>query len=143
MEEPPITVGPKQYSPVVCLGCNKQVDGSFRCECGWPMCSKECCFSFIHKATKECDILAKCRLKPKINEGLSAAANPIYECVTPMRCTFIKKHCPDNWEVMMRMEQHTEQRKYEPFYQVNQVSFYWGSLSESPFKAHWSDQILH
>ena len=66
--------------------------------------------------------MAKCKLKPKINEGLSAGANPIYECLTPCRCCLIKKHCPDNWEVMMRMEQHTEQRKCEPFYPVNQVS---------------------
>ena len=35
----------------------------------------------------------------------------------------LKKHCPDNWEVMMRMEQHTETRKCEPFYPVNQVSW--------------------
>ena len=35
------------------LGCHKPVDGSFRCECGWPMCSKECCLSFIHKGIYE------------------------------------------------------------------------------------------
>ena len=116
--------GSKQFTPVVCLGCHKHVDGSFKCRCGWPMCSKECCYAPIHKATNECDILAKCRLKPKLNEGLTPSENPIYECITPMRCALIKKHCPDNWEVMMRMEQHTEQRKCEPFYPVNQVSKY-------------------
>ena len=40
MEEPPITVGPRQFTGVVCLGCHKQIDGNFRCDCGWPICSK-------------------------------------------------------------------------------------------------------
>ena len=39
-----------------------------------------------------------------------------------MRCVLIKALCPDNWEVMVRMEQHTEKRKYEPFYPVNQTN---------------------
>ena len=85
---------------------------------------KECCGAPLHTSTGECDILAKCKLKPKLNEGLNPSENPIYECVTAMRCALIKKHCPDNWEVMIKMEQHTEQRKFEPFYPVNQVSMY-------------------
>ena len=85
------------------------------------MCSKECTYAAIHKTTEECEILSKCKLKPKIDEGLSKGANPIYECLTPLRCALIKKHCPDNFNVMMRMEQHTQERKCEPFYPVNQV----------------------
>lgn len=79
--------------------------------------------------------MGKCRLKPKIGEGLSAGANPIYECVTPMRCSFIKEHCPDNWEVMIRMEQHAEQRKYDPIYPVNQVlnDYFQGTIQDQKY----------
>ena len=40
-EEQPVTAGPKQFTPPVCLGCFDPVDGSFVCpRCGWPMCSQ-------------------------------------------------------------------------------------------------------
>ena len=33
--------------------------------------------------------------------------NPIYECLSPFRCLLIKNICPNNWNVMQKMEQHT------------------------------------
>ena len=36
--------------------------------------------------------------------------NPIYECVTPLRCLLIKHINPNNWNVMQKMEKHTEVR---------------------------------
>jgi hypothetical protein len=50
---------------------------------------------------------------------------PIYECLTPLRCVLAKNFSRQNFEIMMKMEQHTEQRKKEPFYQsMTPVSFH-------------------
>jgi hypothetical protein len=43
LTEEPLVVGPKMYSPPICLGCHRKVDGSYFCaKCGFPLCSKEC-----------------------------------------------------------------------------------------------------
>ena len=43
LTEEPLVVGPKVYSPPICLGCHRKVDGTYFCsKCGFPMCSAEC-----------------------------------------------------------------------------------------------------
>ena len=50
MEEPPITIGPKQYTAPVCLGCYVPVDAKNRCDrCQWPLCSPACGQMTIHR----------------------------------------------------------------------------------------------
>ena len=34
--------------------------------------------------------------------------NPIYECMSPLRCLLIKHVNPNNWNVLQKMEKHTE-----------------------------------
>lgn len=65
IEEPPVTVGPKQFTPVVCLGCSIPIEIVRVCSgCGWPMCSEECAKnSALHQL--ECKHLANCKFKPK------------------------------------------------------------------------------
>jgi hypothetical protein len=68
IEEQPVTAGPKQFTPAVCLGCFDPVDGSYVCSgCGWPMCGSEC-----EKRSKlhgvECAVLAKCKFKPQMRD---------------------------------------------------------------------------
>lgn len=119
IEEQPVTVGPKQFTNPVCLGCHKEVGFSFRCpECEWPLCGPECQARSIHQI--ECSTLAKSKFKPNENHSSpKSGENPIYECITPLRCVLIKSLVSDNWNVMSAMEQHTERRQQEPFYQVN------------------------
>ena len=41
MQELPCSLGPGHYTPPVCLGCYRTVDGSVTCaRCGWPICSE-------------------------------------------------------------------------------------------------------
>ena len=125
IEESPVTAGPKQFTCPVCLGCYRPVTGEHKCEdCQWPICGVEECKvkNTFHKVSGECLTLSKCVLKPKMQEGKLSEENPIYECLTPMRCLLIRDQVPDNWSVMMAMEQHTAQREKEPFYDVNQTN---------------------
>lgn len=65
------------------------------------------------------------KFKPKIPKEQAFdvdAANPIYECITPLRCVLIKDLAKDNFDVMKSMEQHTEIRQREEFYKVNQTN---------------------
>ena len=43
---------------------------------------------------------------------LALMENPIYECLAPFRCLLIKRLCPNNWDVMQKMEQHTQVCKF-------------------------------
>ena len=50
MRELPCSLGPGHFTPPVCLGCYRRVDGKVRCKkCGWPVCSRSCKYvwSFI------------------------------------------------------------------------------------------------
>ena len=104
IEESPVTVGPKQFTCPVCLGCYRPVtipppaatvtataaptddcaentpppqprqgEHEGKCpDCQWPVCGDQDCmdsFNRMHKDTKECELLAKCVLKPKFKEN--------------------------------------------------------------------------
>ena len=49
-------------------------------------------------------------------------ANPIYEMLTPLRCVLAKQFAPENWKVVAAMEQHSDLRRKEPLYEVNQTN---------------------
>ncbi|CAB4065103.1 SMYD [Lepeophtheirus salmonis] len=95
-EESPITVGPKQF----CQPCEKA-----------PIHSK-----------KECALLADCHLKPIIDLNKPEKDLPIYQFLTALRCLLVKEFRPDNWSILESMESHTELRKNEESYRVNQVN---------------------
>ncbi len=71
MQESPVTAGPKQFTPPVCLGCyspdvivtasSESEEASFRVcsRCEWPICSEECEQAPIHKL--ECSYLKVCQ----------------------------------------------------------------------------------
>ncbi|XP_040568467.1 SET domain-containing protein SmydA-8 [Lepeophtheirus salmonis] len=122
-EESPITVGPKQFCQPVCLGCYKNVNGTSICSgCNWPMCGNiECEKAPIH-SKKECALLADCHLKPIIDLNKPEKDLPIYQFLTALRCLLVKEFRPDNWSILESMESHTELRKNEESYRVNQVN---------------------
>ena len=72
--------------------------------------------------------------------------NPIYECVTPLRCLLIKRVCPNNWNVMQKMEKHTEVRthffKYFILFFRNVYSFNFDNLLQKMFLGAQNGPIL-
>lgn len=119
LEEMPVTAGPKQYTPPVCLGCHKLVPlTGYRCKgCDWPMCGEECSRKMIHQP--ECAVFAGSKLKPtalKRKNGMEMEPDmeiehPIYECVTPLRVCLSLNLKPDNWKVVQKMETHRDERQ--------------------------------
>ncbi len=137
--ERPITVGPKQFTPPVCMGCYSPCFGdddedshnkssssssssSFRsCSgCGWPACSERCEEAPVHRL--ECGYLEGCRFKPTPDPAHPDLELPIYECLSPLRCVLAKRFAPENWRVLTLMEQHAERRREEPLYRVNRTN---------------------
>ncbi len=58
IEEQPVTVGPKQFTVPVCLGCYRDLfeeDSVWCSKCGWPLCSSDCQEAPIHKVEKVID----------------------------------------------------------------------------------------
>ena len=81
---------------------------------------RPCQDSALHLQTGECALLARCKYKPVLSDAdgdSNPRQLPIYESLTPLRCVLAKKFSRQNFEIMMKMEQHTEVRKMEPFYQ--------------------------
>lgn len=109
LEESPLVMGPKQNSRPLCLGCYKDVDCSFVCpRCGWPMCGPECCSKPQHAA--ECQITPT-GAREKIKVESSKEVQPMYDSVMVLRCLHLKETQPAQWQQLMKLQSHSDQRK--------------------------------
>ena len=88
IEEYPVTAGPRQFTPAVCLGCNVEVDGAKFCaSCCWPMCGKDECESGpLHQL--ECPVLSGCKIKPKFDPATAKQASLNFT----FGCAFLAGH---------------------------------------------------
>ncbi|XP_076056980.1 SET domain-containing protein SmydA-8-like [Oratosquilla oratoria] len=120
LKDTPLLLGPKQVTVPVCLGCFTPVDGSYTCtDCGWPMCSAECQSITLH--TPECQMSTSYRgTKVQVTKFLQV--NQMYECISPLRCLWLKDKAPDKWKMLMAMESHLEERKNTEVYLFNQTN---------------------
>ncbi|KAG8225021.1 hypothetical protein J437_LFUL006032, partial [Ladona fulva] len=124
VRECPVTVGPKHYSPPVCLGCLTPIislkELRLCSKCGWPTCSEECEQSEIH-AENECPIFASARIRFLWNptcvgeedkaESALIPDNPMLQCITPLRLLLAKERDVRRWEKeVVPMEAHMEKR---------------------------------
>lgn len=115
LKENPLIIGPKPVSVPLCLGCNKQIDASYKCsQCGWPLCGPSCESSVTHK--QECAVMQSKEFRPKI--GQSGKKEALYSFITPLRCLFLKDSDPEKWEALMNLESHVEERKNTPLYKA-------------------------
>lgn len=117
MREAPLVAGPKQITAVVCLGCHRGMTSEYRCgECGWPVCDETCGASVWHRP--ECELLS--RSKGKVTFGDRSSPNPFYQCVTPLRCLWLRERDETRWGVIARMESHAEERRGTRLFQMRQ-----------------------
>jgi len=119
LTDSPLLLGPKQVTMPVCLGCFSPVDGSYSCsQCGWPMCSSDCEMMSLHKP--ECQ-LSQSRSSPvQVKKFLQM--NEMYECITPLRCLWLRDNEPQKWKDLMQMESHYEERKNTDIFEINQTN---------------------
>ncbi|XP_037786222.1 SET domain-containing protein SmydA-8-like [Penaeus monodon] len=115
----PLVVGPRQVTVPVCLGCFTPVDGSYSCtSCGWPLCGPECQMVVLHNP--ECQLSRNRPVKVQVQKFMEV--NQMYECITPLRCLWLKEKAPDKWATLMQMESHLEQRVNTDVHEVNQAN---------------------
>lgn len=48
--------------------------------------------------------------------------NQMYECITPLRCLWLKENDPARWASLTQMEDHLEQRRATKVHEMNQVN---------------------
>lgn len=114
MKEFPLVAGPQQFTVPVCLGCYSVADGSRECSaCGWPICSEACEKAIAHRA--ECTLTL--RRGSKVSIKTFFQRHPIFQCVTVLRCLYLKETNTSGWEKLNKLVSHCEKRigteKYE------------------------------
>lgn len=118
----PLVAGPSQVTPPICLGCYKLLtEHSARpcSECGWPLCSEKCARAPAHRA--ECDI-TKLKKGSKVTVRNFLQTHPIYQCVTALRCLYLRDSNPVMWERLLSLESHCEERKKTPRYEGDRTT---------------------
>ncbi|MPC50943.1 Protein msta, isoform A [Portunus trituberculatus] len=119
LKDSPLVLGPRQVTVPVCLGCFTPVNGTYSCTmCGWPLCGPECQENDLHKA--ECQFSRNRTSKVQVHKFMQV--NQMYECITPLRCLWLKQHDPTRWVSLTQMEAHMEQRRTTDVHEVNQVN---------------------
>ncbi|KAK7070870.1 hypothetical protein SK128_003136 [Halocaridina rubra] len=119
IRDTPLLVGPKQVTIPICLGCFTPVDGSYSCTlCGWPLCSPECEKIVLHYP--ECQLSRNRPVKVQVNKFMQV--NQMYECITPLRCLWLKENDPGKWTTLNQMESHLERRVNTDVHEVNQAN---------------------
>lgn len=128
LKQNPLVIGPKTVSYPLCLGCHKILDfeknGKIECnKCCWPLCDRSCETSSLHK--QECDVLAKAKYKPTINNSNSKQS--IYSLITPLRALLLKKNNPEQFDNIFNCQSHLVEHLTTPVYQIlkrNLVPFF-------------------
>lgn len=119
LRDSPLVVGPKQVTVPVCLGCFTPVNGSYSCtDCGWPMCGPECQKIVLHYP--ECQLSRNRPVKVQVNQFKNV--NQMYECITPLRCLWLKEEDPAKWSSLCQMESHLERRINTDVHEINQAN---------------------
>lgn len=114
MKQPPLVLGPKMVSQPLCLGCHKiLVKNRYDCEkCKWPLCSKGCTESPLHKP--ECDVFTLYNYHPYISNDTEKKT--IYSLIVPLRVLLMKNS--ENFEIFTQSQSHLEKHKNTQIYKI-------------------------
>ncbi|KAG7176014.1 SET domain-containing protein SmydA-8-like [Homarus americanus] len=119
LKDSPLVLGPRQVTVPVCLGCFTPVNGSYSCTlCGWPLCGPECQKVVLHYP--ECQLSRNRPVKVQVQKFMQV--NQMYECITPLRCLWLKEQDPAKWSTLTQMESHLQERVNTDVYEVIQAN---------------------
>jgi hypothetical protein len=133
LKEKPAVIGPRTASPALCLGCGKKLAPMkikdtydfYKCSsCNWPMCGPECEKAAIHKP--ECKLMTDRNYKCTIKYEQPDKAEAAYCVISPLRVLLMKDTNACQYENVMALESHLEERKVTPLYAIlkaNLVTF--------------------
>jgi len=117
-EEVPAVWGPKQHSPLCCLGCCKPLfmaDICFCQECGLPICGPSCPSLQSHSA--ECEMMAGSRDRLVLNSDRDVIQ--VYYFVTVLRCLWLRGRRDEQWVAVNQLVDNMDMRKDEKIYNFN------------------------
>ncbi|XP_045451337.1 SET domain-containing protein SmydA-8 [Melitaea cinxia] len=133
LREKPAAIGPKISCKPHCLSCGLKLEpiqkddelDFYKCSsCNWPMCGVDCEKAEVHR--EECKIMTKRNYKCKIKYESSDKQEAAYCIIAPMRVLLMKQTNPRQFESIMSLESHLEDRINTPLYLVlkaNLVTF--------------------
>jgi hypothetical protein len=106
LKENSLIFGP-QGSKTICLGCCLIVtENSPRCEkCGYPLCSKACANSEMHK-TFECEPLMKSGWFKTVPYDFLKSPEVFYEMILLLRTFLLREKDPERWALIWNLESH-------------------------------------
>ncbi|KAM3965788.1 SET domain-containing protein SmydA-8 [Aphomia sociella] len=133
LKEKPAVIGPRMTCAPQCLACGKKLEATkiedtydfYKCSmCNWPMCGPQCEKADIHKP--ECKAMTdrkyRCTIKYEQPDKVEAA----YCVIAPLRVLLMKTSNPLQFENVISLESHLEDKKDTPLYLVlraNLVTF--------------------
>lgn len=133
LKEKPAVMGPRMACSPHCLSCglklepvqvNNKLD-FYKCTmCNWPMCGPQCERAEVHKA--ECNLMTERKYKSNIKYETPDKAEAAYCVIAPIRVLLMKETNPLQFENIMNLESHIEDRMNTPLYAVlkaNLVTF--------------------
>ena len=119
MKEAPLSYGPNDITKPICLGCCAPVTiKSPTCDiCGFPMCSKECTNSKVHKEF-ECEALKKHGYKVDASTFNFGGVELTYAIISPIRTFMLREKHPDLWNLTWMQMSHLDKRKKLNFWKT-------------------------
>ncbi|XP_030026011.1 SET domain-containing protein SmydA-8 [Manduca sexta] len=131
LKEKPAVIGPRITSPVHCLACGKKLEpldstyDFYKCTtCQWPMCGPECEKADVHKP--ECKAMSDSKYQSNIKYEFPDKVEAAYCVISPLRVLLMKQTDPLQYENIMNLESHLDERINTPLYVVlkaNLVTF--------------------
>ncbi|KAI5638482.1 MYND finger domain-containing protein [Phthorimaea operculella] len=133
LKEKPAILGPKMSCAAQCLACGKKLDpiktgdvyDFYKCtSCNWPMCDAKCEKSEVHKP--ECKVMAERKYRCNIKYETPNKVEAAYCVIAPLRALLLKETNPMQYENIMNLESHLDDRINTSLYIVlkaNLVTF--------------------
>ncbi|CAH2044084.1 unnamed protein product, partial [Iphiclides podalirius] len=133
LKEKPAVVGPRMACTAHCLSCGNKLQpiaaedrlDYYKCpQCNWPMCGPGCSKAEVHK--NECLVMTAKGYKSTIKYENGDKAEAAYCVIAPLRVLLMKETDPKQFENIMSLESHLDDRMQTQLYTVlktNLVSF--------------------
>lgn len=130
VREPPLVLGPKISSIVMCLGCHRTINPPksgdyFKCSgCTWPLCGSSC--ESLPAHVEECQLMRQKKFNSSIKNCGAPKIEAAYCVITPLRVILLKKTNPKAFKTIMELTSNLDQRIDTKLYgalRVNLVPF--------------------
>jgi hypothetical protein len=130
LKENPLIFGPDGTTPI-CLGCYEKsvTENSPRCEkCGFPVCSKACADSEMHK-TMECEVLRQTGwFKTVPIDVFVKFPSKLYDMIWLLRIFLLREKDPERWTLIWNLESHKTENIHSQHFLTSSAAMLLGRI---------------